>query len=86
MIGKILAIVLSVSPRILLIIACLSTSLGLLAMVLPSFFSNSLVIMGGMTLAHVFGLGGVIFFALSILREVITREKPDFTASKARKK
>lgn len=61
----------------LLALASLSTVLGLLFMVLPNFVRAPLFVMLGMSLGHVFGLVGVLFFAASVLREVLTRSPPD---------
>ena len=70
--------------KVLLAGASLSTLAGLVFMVAPSFIKdNSLVIMGGMTLGHVFGLLGVLLFAASIMHEIITGEKVSLSSKTA---
>ena len=72
----VLSLIRKVPGTFLLAGACGSTLLGLLFMVAPSFIpDNALVIMGGMTLGHVFGLGGVLLFAATIMHEIITGTK-----------
>lgn len=51
--------------------ACVSTLIGLVFMVLPYIVSSPLFLIAGMSLAHAFGVVGVILFAAAVLRDVL---------------
>lgn len=70
----------SVEPRKLLLLASVSTACGLFFMVMPNFLKAPIFVLAGMSLGHLFGLLGVLLFAASVVREVLTHEKPVITA------
>lgn len=66
-----------VPGRALLAGASLCTLVGLFFMVAPSFSNSALMIMAGMSLGHAFGLGGVLLFALAVLRDTMQKQEYD---------
>lgn len=71
---KIEALLHVLSARRLLFAASVCTTVALVFMVLPIFVDIPLFLMASLTIAHAAGLGGVLLFGASVLREVLVRD------------